>query len=131
MIVVDVFLAAGKWTYDLLVCDYRAYQSVPSDLMCMHAKSLQSCLTLCDPMDCNLLVSVHGILQARILACCHALLQGIFSTQGWKPCLLSLLHWQAGSSPLVPPGKPCDLIVSFKLFLLVCLTDIFRIIGQI
>ena len=28
----------------------------------------QSCLTLCDPMDCNLLgSSVHGILQARAL----------------------------------------------------------------
>ena len=28
----------------------------------------QSCPTLCDPMDCNLLgFSVHGILQARIL----------------------------------------------------------------
>ena len=28
----------------------------------------QSCLTLCDPMDCSLLgSSVHGILQARIL----------------------------------------------------------------
>ena len=28
----------------------------------------QSCLTLCDPMDSNLLgFSVHGILQARIL----------------------------------------------------------------
>ena len=28
----------------------------------------QSCLTLCDPVDCNLLgFSVHGILQARIL----------------------------------------------------------------
>ena len=34
----------------------------------MHAKSLQSCLTLWDPMDCSLPVSsVHGILQARIL----------------------------------------------------------------
>ena len=32
------------------------------------AKLLQSCLTLCDPMDCSLLVSsVHGILEARIL----------------------------------------------------------------
>ena len=31
-------------------------------------KSLQSCLTLCDPMDWSLLgSSVHGILQARIL----------------------------------------------------------------
>ena len=36
--------------------------------MCMHAKSLQSCLTLCDPMDYSLPgSSVHGILQARIL----------------------------------------------------------------
>ena len=32
------------------------------------AESLQSCLTLCDPMDCSLPgCSVHGILQAAIL----------------------------------------------------------------
>ena len=36
----------------------------------------------------------------------HALLQGIFLTQGSNPRLLCLLHWQAGSLPLVPPGKP-------------------------
>ena len=36
--------------------------------MCVHAKSLQSCPTLCHPMDCNPPgSSVHGILQARIL----------------------------------------------------------------
>ena len=35
---------------------------------CVHAKSLQSCPTLCDPVDCSLPgSSVHGILQARIL----------------------------------------------------------------
>ena len=35
---------------------------------CVHAKSLQLCLTLCDPMDCSPPgSSVHGILQARIL----------------------------------------------------------------
>ena len=34
---------------------------------------------------------------------CHALLQGIFLTQGLNPQLLRLLHWQAGSLPLVPP----------------------------
>ena len=33
--------------------------------MCMHANSLQPCLTLCDTMDCNPPASsVHGILQA-------------------------------------------------------------------
>ena len=32
------------------------------------AKSLQSCPTLCDPMDCSLPgFSVHGIFQARVL----------------------------------------------------------------
>ena len=39
-------------------------------LLCMHvhAKSLQSCLTVCDPMDCSPPgSSVHGVLQARIL----------------------------------------------------------------
>ena len=36
---------------------------------------------------------------------CHFLLQGIFLTQRLNPCLLCLLHWQAGSLPLAPPGK--------------------------
>ena len=35
---------------------------------CMHAKLLQLCTTLCDPLDCSLSgSSVHGILHARIL----------------------------------------------------------------
>ena len=35
---------------------------------CVPAKSLQSCPTLCDPVDCSLPgSSVHGILHARIL----------------------------------------------------------------
>ena len=39
---------------------------VSEKMMC--AKSLLSCPTLCDPMDCSLPgSSVHGILQARIL----------------------------------------------------------------
>ena len=53
--------------------------------------------------------SVHGILQARTLEFlegCYALFQGIFLTQRSNPCLLSLLHWQVGSLPLGPPGKP-------------------------
>ena len=31
---------------------------------------------------------------------------GIFPTQGSNPHVLHLLHWQAGSLPLAPPGKP-------------------------
>ena len=37
-------------------------------IACLLAASLQSCPTLCDPMDCSLPgFSVHGILQARTL----------------------------------------------------------------
>ena len=31
---------------------------------------------------------------------------GIFPIQGSNLCVLHLLHWQAGSLPLLPPGKP-------------------------
>ena len=40
---------------------------------------------------------------------CHAL-QGIFPTQGLNLLLLCLLRWQAGSSPLAPPGKPSTVV---------------------
>ena len=43
----------------------------------------------------------------------HALFQGIFLTQGLNLCLLHLLHWQAGSLPLVPPGKPWEKVWKF------------------
>ena len=59
----------------------------------MCAKSLQSCLTLCDPMDYSLPgSSVHGILQNTGIGC-YALLQGIFQAQVLN-LHLCLLHWQ-------------------------------------
>ena len=70
--------------------------------LCVHARSLQLFLTLCDPMDCSPPgSSVCGILQARTLEWV-VLLQEIFPTQGSNPCLLRLLHWQTSSLPLVP-----------------------------
>ena len=68
----------------------------------------QSCLTLYNPMDCNPPgSSVHGIFQARILgAGCHFLLQWIFPTQGWNPCLFNLLHCQVDSLPQCHLGSP-------------------------
>ena len=66
----------------------------------------QSCLTLCDFMDCSPPgSSVHGISQARILEWV-AIILGIFLTQGSNPHLLCLLHWQVGPLPLGPPAKP-------------------------
>ena len=54
-----------------------------------HAQHLHTCQVasvisdFCDPMDCSPPGSfVHGILQARTLEWVHALLQGIFPTQG-------------------------------------------------
>ena len=35
---------------------------------------------------------------------CHALLQGIFPTQGLNPGLLPLWHWQVNPLPLPPPA---------------------------
>ena len=41
--------------------------------------------------------SVHGISPGKNTGVgCHALLQGIFPTQGSNPHLLCVLHWQAG-----------------------------------
>ena len=64
------------------------------DKCCVRAKSLQSCPTLYDPVDCSPPgSSVHGILQAKNTGVGgHALLQGIFLTQGSNPSLLQLLH---------------------------------------
>ena len=68
------------------------------------AKSLQLCLTLCDPMDCLPASSLHGGSPGKNTGVgFHAFLQGISPTQGLNPCLLHLLHWQPGSLPLVPP----------------------------
>ena len=53
---------AGRWNKG------GWWRKILLDKACMPAKSLQSCLTLCDPMNCNPPgSSVHKILQARIL----------------------------------------------------------------
>ena len=64
--------------------DYCAKGCLASWFVCVSAKSLQSCPTLCDPMGYSLPGSyVHGTLQERILEwVCHFLFQGIFLTQG-------------------------------------------------
>ena len=66
----------------------------------------QSCPALYDPMDWSLPgSSVHGILHWGKNMGCHALLQGIFPTQGSNPHLLLLLHWQLDSLPLSHLGS--------------------------
>ena len=72
-----------------------------------HAKSLQSCSTLCNPMDYSPSGStVCGDFPRRNNGVgSHALLQGIFHTQVSNPFLVCLLNWQVGSLPLMLLGS--------------------------
>ena len=75
--------------------------------ICMHTQSLQLCRTLCDPGDYSLPgYSSWDSPDKNTGVDCHALLQGIFPTQGWNLYLFCFLHQQAGSLPLALPGKP-------------------------
>ena len=62
-----------------------------STTCCMRAKSLQSCLTPCDPMNCSPPgSSVHGDSPGKNTGVGHhALLWEIFPTHGLNPCLMS------------------------------------------
>ena len=84
---------------------------------CMHAKSLQSCLILCDLWT---------------VACQVPLSMGFSRQEYWSglPCpppgkggCLCPLHWQMGSLSLVPPRKPQSVscsVVSDSLQLIDC-----------
>ena len=74
--------------------------------------SLQSCPILSNPRDCSPPgSSVHGILQARIL-------EWVAIPFSRGSHLLCPLHWQEGSFPLAPPGKPLGSDASSSLFVL-------------
>ena len=89
---------------------------------CVCVKSFQLCLTLCELMDCSPPgFSAHGNFPGKNTGVgCHALLQGIFPTQGSNQHLLRLLHWQVNSLPLVPPGKPLVYITWNLFMVLIC-----------
>ena len=84
----------------------------PPGCLCTCGQSLQLCLTICDPMDCGPLFMEFMEFCSwnspgkYTGVSCQALLQRIFLTQGSNARLLRLLHWQVGSLPLAPPGKP-------------------------
>ena len=87
---------------------------------CVCDKSLQFCPAICDPMSCSPpRLYPWGSPGKNAKVCSHFLLQGIFPTQVSNPLLLCLLHWQAGSLPLAPLGKPlnvCQLFNYVQLF---------------
>ena len=68
-------------------------------VVCIHTKSLQSCPTLCDPVDCSPPdSSAYGILQAKILEWIATRSSKGSSQSRNQTCI-------TGSLPLVPPGK--------------------------
>ena len=73
--------------------------------MSVCAKSLQSCLTLCDPMDCQVPLSMEFSRQEYWSGLPFPP-PGYLHNSGIHPHLFRLLHWQAASLPLAPPEKP-------------------------
>ena len=80
------------------------FDSTLVSVMWVHA---QSCLTLCNPMDCSLPGSSFpwNFPDKNTAVGCHFLPQEIFQTQGSNPSLLCLLRWQAESVPLCHWGS--------------------------
>ena len=88
-------------TYSLSIMPFK------SICACMHVKSLQSCPTLCDPMDGSPPgSSVHGIFQARGLEWVACPSPGNLPTQGSNSHLPVSPASQEDSLCTEPPGKP-------------------------
>ena len=84
---------------------------------CVDVKLLQLCPTLCNPLDCSPPgSSVRRILQARTLVGWHALLQGLFPTQGLNPGLLLcrkiVYHLRHQGSPKICITHMCACMLS-------------------
>ena len=92
------------------------YQMLPETTsMCLLSQSYPA---LCDPMDCRPPASsVHGDSSSKNTGVdCHALLQGIFPTQGSKPslphCRWILYHLNHQGSPLLKIPSVCSVAKS-------------------
>ena len=87
------------------------------------AKLLQLCTILCDPVDLRWQDS--SAMRLYYQEYWNALLGplGIAPIQGSNPCLLHILHWQAGSLILVPLGKPKSVIANWFPFSFLVVLD--------
>ena len=75
-------------------------------ITCVHGKSLQLCLTLCNPMDCSPPgSSVHGILQARMWEWVALLSSRDLLNPGIKPVSLTSPALAGSFFTTEPPGK--------------------------
>ena len=89
---------SSRMQRDLLILPRKEREAIPTEPH-VRAKSLQSCLTLCHPMDCSLLLQAPlstGFSRQEYGVGCMSSSRGIFPTQGSNLHLLCLLHWQVG-----------------------------------
>ena len=108
------------WSFFLQTGEKRNFQGEETfqiNTKLLHVKLLQLHLTLCDPMDCSPPgSSVHGDFPGKNTRVgCHALLQGIYPTQGLNLGLphcrwiLYCLSHHRSSRILEPIPSPRDL----------------------
>ena len=98
-------VGSGYFYTQLCSSDYfwlSAYRVLVSEVA-------QSCLTVCNPMDCSLPgFSVHGIFQARVLEWVSTSFSGDLPEPGIEPRSSAL---QADSLPSEPPGVLGKIII--------------------
>ena len=87
---------------------WNATQVLPTPCYGVQCLVAQSCLTLCDPMDCNPSgSSVLGESPGKNTGVgCHALLQGIFTTQGSRIIGRFFSIWAMGEAQEYWNGYP-------------------------
>ena len=107
---------AGNYTLPSHSCSQETtpwsgqLENIPRLCLCLVT---QSCLTLCDPMDCSPPgSSVHGDSPGKTTRVgCHVLLQGIFPTQGLNPglprCRWTLYHLNHKRNTRIPECLAC------------------------
>ena len=90
----------------MFIKKYLAYINIFYFYVCVHAKLLQSCPTLCDPMDCSSPgSSVHGDSPGKNTGVdCYALLQRDLLDPGIKLTCLSLLFFFFGKNLFILIG---------------------------
>ena len=100
-----LLILASTQIFKILSNTHKIKIQAVTENVCLVA---QPCLTLCDPMDCSPPGStVHGDSPGKNTGVgCHALLQGIFPTQGLNPGLPHC-RWILYQTSR-PPGKPWE-----------------------
>ena len=95
----------GKFIINMHVPEPCSVLRFPLTSLPLYCFVTQSCLTLCDPMDCSLLgSSVYGIFQARILEWfAISFSRGSFQPRDWTHISCTgrwiLYHWAMREAP--------------------------------